>query len=72
MSDRPVNILVVTFDHLRYDSLGSNGNTIVPTPNLDRLAAKSMRFTSCYTQAPVCAPARYSMATGRSLVAMAL
>lgn len=60
-----MNILVVTFDHLRYDALGCHGNTVVPTPNLDRLAAKSLQFSRCFTQAPVCAPDRYSMATGQ-------
>ncbi|MCB1066501.1 MAG: arylsulfatase, partial [Verrucomicrobiae bacterium] len=35
------------------------------TPNLDQFAAEGMRFTQHYTSAPVCAPARCSLMTGR-------
>lgn len=61
----PKNILVLMCDHHRYDALGCLGNPLAHTPNLDRLAAQSVRFESCYNQAPVCAPTRHSLATGR-------
>jgi len=64
MPDRP-NILVLMGDHHRFDALGCLGNPMAHTPNLDRLAARSVRFAQCYTQSPVCAPARHSLATGR-------
>jgi len=60
-----VNVLVLMCDHHRHDALGCLGNPLAHTPNLDRLAARSVRFRNCYTQAPVCAPARHSLATGR-------
>jgi len=60
-----VHVLVLMCDHHRHDALGCLGNPLAHTPNLDRLAARSVRFENCYTQAPVCAPARHSLATGR-------
>ena len=60
-----MNILVLMCDHHRFDALSCLGNSLAHTPNLDRLAAQSVRFENCYTQSPVCAPARHSLATGR-------
>jgi len=60
-----MNVLVIMCDHHRYDALGCLGNPLAHTPNLDRLAAESMRFGECYNQSPVCAPARHSLATGQ-------
>jgi len=59
------NILVIMCDHLRYDSIGVLGNSFGLTPNIDRLAHKSVRFTNCFAQSPICSPARYSLVTGR-------
>lgn len=59
------NVLVLMGDHHRYDALSCLGNPLAHTPNLDRLAASSVRFDRCYNQAPVCAPTRHSLATGR-------
>ena len=64
MNNNPMNILVIMCDQLRYDAISSNGNPYVKTPNLDRLAKKSVNFTSAYTTSPLCAPVRYTMATG--------
>ena len=60
-----MNILVLMSDHHRFDALGGCGNPLAHTPNLDRLAAQSIRFQNCFTQSPVCAPARHCLATGR-------
>jgi len=59
------NILFVMSDQQRYDSIGANGNKLVRTPNLDRLAAQSANFSRCYVQAPVCVPSRITWFTGR-------
>ena len=52
-------------DDLGYGELGCYGQKKIKTPNLDRLAAGGMRFTQHYTGAPVCAPARCSLMTGK-------
>lgn len=52
-------------DQLRHDAMGWRGSSLAHTPNLDALAARSARFHRCFTQAPVCAPARHSLHTGR-------
>jgi arylsulfatase A-like enzyme len=62
---RRPNILFLMADQFRYDCLGVNGNSIVRTPNLDRLAAESANFSHAFEQAPVCVPSRVSCFTGR-------
>ena len=62
---KPSNILVLMCDHHRFDALSCLGNPLAYTPNLDALAARSVRFANCFNQSPVCAPARHSLATGR-------
>jgi arylsulfatase A-like enzyme len=59
------NVLMILADQFRYDCLGANGNRIIRTPNLDRLAAGAANFTRAFVQAPVCVPARISLLTGR-------
>ena len=44
--------------------LGAYGDSLARTPNLDRLAKESIRFTSAFTTAPVCAPSRAAIITG--------
>ena len=64
MNDRP-NILWITTDQQRFDTIGTHGNPAINTPNLDRLAAGGMSFMQTYTQAPICTPSRASFMTGR-------
>ena len=59
------NIIYILADDLGYGELGSYGQQIIETPNLDALAASGMRFTQHYTGAPVCAPARCILMTGQ-------
>ncbi|TAK26377.1 MAG: DUF229 domain-containing protein [Chloroflexota bacterium] len=59
------NIIIILCDELRADVLGCYGNPLVRTPNIDRLAAQSVRFDRAYVQSPVCLPSRVSFATGR-------
>ena len=61
----PKNVLVLMCDHHRFDALSCLGNPLADTPNLDRLAAQSVRFANCFNQTPVCAPTRHSLATGQ-------
>ena len=60
-----MNILWICTDQQRMDTLGCYGNTLVHTPNLDRLSSLGVRFTNTYSQCPVCAPSRGSFLTGR-------
>lgn len=62
--DRP-NIIVITTDQQRYDTLGITGNDAIKTPNLDALAERGVLFTHAYTQNPVCIPSRACLHTGR-------
>lgn len=62
--DRP-NILWICSDQQRFDTLGCCGNSLVHTPNLDRLAESGTLFTHAYSQSPVCTPSRASFLTGR-------
>ncbi|MEM7698567.1 MAG: sulfatase-like hydrolase/transferase, partial [Verrucomicrobiota bacterium] len=59
------NIVFIMADDLGWAELGSYGQEKIKTPNLDQLAAEGIRFTQHYTSAPVCAPARYSLMTGK-------
>ncbi len=59
------NVLMIMFDQWRFDCLGANGNGLIRTPNLDKLAARATRFTKTFVQAPVCVPSRISYFTGR-------
>lgn len=59
------NVLLVYVDQMTYDTLGSSGNRICRTPNLDRLAAGSVVFERAYTSFPVCSPARATLMTGQ-------
>lgn len=44
--------------------LGCYGDSFADTPNIDALAAKSLRYNNCWSNAPVCAPARTTLVTG--------
>ncbi len=59
-----MHVLFITLDQFRADALSCAGHDIVKTPNLDRLAARGVRFASHYAQAAPCAPGRASLYTG--------
>ncbi len=58
-----LNVLFIAVDDLRPE-LGCYGNTVVKTPHLDRLAARSVVFDRAYCQQAVCSPSRTAMLTG--------
>jgi arylsulfatase len=59
------NVLFLVADDFRYDAVGSNGNPVVQTPNLDALAREGVRFTNAFAQNFSCTPTRVAMLTGR-------
>ncbi len=63
MTRRP-NVLFITLDQFRGDSLSCAGHPVVKTPNLDALAAEGIRLARHYSQAAPCAPGRAALYTG--------
>ncbi|MGJ3242553.1 MAG: sulfatase family protein [Opitutales bacterium] len=63
-SDRP-NILFIMTDQQSASALSCAGSTWIDTPNLDRLAARGVRFDAAYVAYPVCTPSRASIFSGR-------
>lgn len=63
-SPRP-NVLFVLMDDLGWHDLGPYGNDCIDTPNLNRFARESVRFTEAYAACPVCSPTRASILTGK-------
>ena len=61
--DRP-NVVLVMTDDQGYGELACHGNTIIKTPNLDKLHKESTRFTAFHVS-PTCSPTRASLMTGR-------
>lgn len=59
------NVLWIMCDQLRFDYLGCSGHPHLETPNIDRLAARGVRFGRAYVQSPICGPSRMSFYTGR-------
>jgi len=62
---RSTNLLFILSDEHNKRVTGCYGHRMIRTPNLDALAARGTRFTSAYTNCPICVPARASFATGR-------
>lgn len=58
------NIIFILADDLGYGDVGCYGQKLVPTPNIDRLAAEGIRFSDFYSGSTVCAPSRCSLMTG--------
>lgn len=63
-NQRRPNVLLLMSDQHKRSCMGVAGDAVASTPNLDRLARESVRFTNAYCTNPVCAPSRASMLTG--------
>jgi choline-sulfatase len=59
------NLLVIMSDQHSARVLGCAGDTVVRTPNLDRLATQGALFTNTYCQSPLCVPSRMSFLTSQ-------
>ena len=64
MTRRP-NLLLIMADQLAAQMLPAYGGSVARTPHLDRLAAQGVVFDNAYCNFPLCAPARFSMLSGR-------
>lgn len=59
------NIVIFYADDLGWGELGCQGNSQIPTPNIDSLAKNGVRFTQGYVAATYCSPSRAGLMTGR-------
>ena len=59
------NVLFIIADDMGYADVGFHGCKDIPTPNVDALAARGVRFTSGYVSGPYCSPTRAGLMTGR-------
>ena len=59
------NILVICTDQAHPGIVGYRGNTVIKTPNIDKLAADGVYFTRTYVSSPVSGPSRASYMTGK-------
>jgi len=63
-AEKKPNVLFIAVDDLRPE-LGCYGNTLIKTPNIDRLAARGLVFNHAYVQQAVCGPSRTAVMTGK-------
>ena len=63
--NRPPNFIIFLLDDLGSGDPGYRGAKDSKTPNIDALAASGTQFTNWYAQAPVCAPSRAALMSGR-------
>lgn len=61
----PANLILFLSDNHNSTVLGCAGHPAAPTPVLDGIAARGVRFANAYSASPICGPARAALATGR-------
>ena len=61
----PANVIVIVSDDQGWGDVGFNGQTDIPTPNLDALAADGVVFSQGYAAHPYCSPSRAGLLSGR-------
>ena len=58
------NVVIIYGDDVGYADVGAYGAELIPTPNIDALAADGLMFTDGHCSAATCTPSRFSMLTG--------
>ncbi|WP_026993985.1 arylsulfatase [Flectobacillus major] len=58
------NIVLIVADDLGFGDVGFNGQQLIKTPNIDRLASQGMKFSQFYAGTSVCAPSRSALISG--------
>jgi arylsulfatase A-like enzyme len=61
--DRP-NLLLITTDQQRFDTIHALGNRYIHTPHLNWLVDEGLTFTRCYADSPICMASRATLMTG--------
>jgi arylsulfatase len=64
-NDMKPNILLIYTDQQRFDTIGAMGNSIIQTPNIDRLVNEGVAFSHATTPSPVCLANRWSLHSGQ-------
>ena len=64
LSRKPKAVVLFYADDLGYGDTSTYGQSRVPCPNLDRLAAEGCKFTDAHSPTSICTPSRYSLLTG--------
>ncbi|MGH7145102.1 MAG: sulfatase-like hydrolase/transferase [Planctomycetota bacterium] len=59
------NLILITTDQQRFDTLHCGGADFMRTPHVDQLAAEGVRFTNAYADCPICIPSRTTIMNGR-------
>ena len=62
--DKP-NFIVIFCDDMGYGDIGTFGNPIIRTPNIDKMADEGQKWTQFYVADPVCTSSRAALLTGR-------
>ncbi|NQY10860.1 MAG: sulfatase [Flavobacteriales bacterium] len=62
--DKKPNIIFILTDDQRWDAMGANGNDIIKTPYMDKLANEGINFKNAFVTTPICASSRASLMTG--------
>ena len=62
-NDKP-NVVIIYSDDIGYGDIGAYGATLIPTPNIDKLASEGIQFTDGHCAASTCSPSRYALLTG--------
>lgn len=65
VSSGPPNIVIIYMDDLGWKDINVTGSAFYQTPNIDRLARNGVLFTQAYSPAPLCAPSRGALITGK-------
>lgn len=61
------NILILMTDNHSWEHVGSYGDTVIKTPNIDKVAKQGIQFENAFCAAPSCSPARAAMLTGQDI-----
>ena len=67
MDTKQPNIILITTDQQRYDSIKANGSMFMNTPHMDRLAKEGVSFRRAYCPNTICTPSRVSIMSGMHL-----